>query len=141
MVNSRPKRHKVRREDFSATIDYVIFIIRGFPLYTYSMASNLLHLKENHPSKFQQSTDETTRHFVKGMILSHYTKQYDYNVLRRKFFHLSEQWLMMERKKCVVHQGGPMCQKFKIVNVHLFRANKSFKTAWISNIFTYRALF
>ena len=37
MVNSRPKRHKVRREDFSATIDYVIFIIRGFPLYTYSM--------------------------------------------------------------------------------------------------------
>ena len=37
MPNSRPKRHKVRREDFSATIDYVIFIIRGFPLYTYSM--------------------------------------------------------------------------------------------------------
>ena len=31
------KRHKVRREDFSATIDYVIFIIRGFPLSTYSM--------------------------------------------------------------------------------------------------------
>ena len=25
MVNSRPKRHKVRREDFSATIDYVIY--------------------------------------------------------------------------------------------------------------------
>ena len=37
MAFSRPKRHKVRREDFSATIDYVIFIIRGFPLYTYSM--------------------------------------------------------------------------------------------------------
>ena len=37
MPNSRPKRQKVRREDFSATIDYVIFIIRGFPLYTYSM--------------------------------------------------------------------------------------------------------
>ena len=37
MPNSRPKRHKVRSEDFSATIDYVIFIIRGFPLYTYSM--------------------------------------------------------------------------------------------------------
>ena len=42
MVNSRPKRHKVRREDFSATIDYVIFIIRGYPLYTYSMIFVLL---------------------------------------------------------------------------------------------------
>ena len=41
MVYSRPKRHKVRRVDFSAIIDYVIFIIRGFPLYTYSMAVSL----------------------------------------------------------------------------------------------------
>ena len=45
MPNSRPKRHKVRREDFSATIDYVIFIIRGFPLYTYSMVSSLTPLQ------------------------------------------------------------------------------------------------